>query len=323
MDIRGLKRSAKEALSASTCSPTRLLLLHTGAALALSLLLTLIGYLLDLLAPEGGLRNMGTQSVLSTIQVVLELAYNVARRFWAAALIFAALGIARRQSVRSGFLLEGFRRFRPILSSVLLQGIQYFAVAFGSMYLSFSLLMITPFYAQTYETVMQFTENPTAPIDTLGKMLLACYFITYLMTFIVLSLPIFYRYRMVNYVIMDDPDIGGLRAMFVSRTILRRKRLQLLKLDLCFWWFYLLELAISVISLGNLILPALGVTLPFSDAAAGWIFPIVGMICQLVLYVWAKPKLAVTYALYYESLLHQEQAAPKAQPKPQKMPWKY
>lgn len=320
MNIRELKRTANERLRGAAASPTKLVAIHTGVTVALSLVLTVISSGMGEIGAEGGLSNMGTQSVIATIQVVLQLAYAVAQPFWAAGLIFAAMGLARQQTVTPGCLLEGFRRFRPIMVTLIWRCIQYFAVGFASAYLCSFLLTWIPLPQVFNDAAQQFVENPTEPMPDAVKMLMAAYMIVFVVVYGVLVLPIYYRYRAVEYLILDDPELGGLRAMHESRMLLRGKRLKLFRLDLSFWWFYLLDLLVSAVFCGDLILLALGVALPMSEMLAAWIFPIVGLACRFGLYVWAKPKMAVTYALYYDSLCDPEPEQPK---QPPKMPWKY
>lgn len=325
MDIPELKRSADRALGNADYSPRRLVLIHTGAALAVSLVLSLISYYVGSLSTAGGLSGMGTQSALTTAQVVLQAVWQVASPFWQAGLVFAALCYARNRQVAPGSLLQGFRRFKPMLSSYLLRGVQYLGIGFVSIYLSSMVYMLMPFASPVYEAAMQVTEDPSLDVyvllgDSMMGVVLG-YMAVFLVVFGVLALPVYYRYRMVNYIIMDQPGVGGMQAMFQSRAMTRR-RMELFKVDLSFWWFYVLEALLTVLCYGDMILEALGVALPVSDGVAYWGFQLLAMAGQLGLYCWAKPKLEVTYACCYEELSQSPEPAP--QPKaPKTNPWTY
>ena len=101
---------------------------------------------------------------------------------------------------------------------------------------------------------------------------------------------------------MDDKPCGGLQAVLHSRILMKGHRKELFLLDLSFWWFYLLELGIFILSAGNLLLSAMGIALPLSDAVAAWVFPLIALLAYLALHWLAKPKLEITYALFYRDI---------------------
>lgn len=325
MDIRALKYEADQSLQQAAYSPRRLVLIHTAVALGVSVLLALISFLLDSgVSSGGGLSGMDAQAALETAQVVLQLISLVALPFWQAGLIFTAVRMARRQSVAPRDLAEGFRRFKPLLSSGLMMGLQYAARGFVSVYLSSMLVMMTPFASPYYQLAAMLEKNPELDITTLnldGMMVFAvAYLAIFVLVYAVMTLPVFYRYRMVHYVIMDRAEIGGVKAMFLSQMMMRGRRMKLFKLDLSFWWFYALELLLSLVSLGGLLLPLLGIGLPVSDDALYWIFQLLAVAGQFGLYYLARPKLEVTYAQCYEAFLQPEEPKPQI---PQSHPWTY
>ena len=72
-DISGLKQSAREALG--TCAGERqIVLVHTGVLVGLSVLMTVADFVLtEMIAGTGGLGNMGTRTILSTLQGMLPI----------------------------------------------------------------------------------------------------------------------------------------------------------------------------------------------------------------------------------------------------------
>lgn len=328
MDIRRLKENADGTLAAAAYSPTRLVLIHTAAMLGLTLVLMAVNQLLsNSMGSAGGLSGMGTQSVLATAQVVLQLISMAVTPFWSAGLVNAAMGYVRRENVEPASLLEGFRRWKHILSSSLLIGMRYLGVAFIAVYLSSQLFVFTPFAVPLYEAALKMNGDPTSADLTLLlgdslETMTAAYMVIFLIVFVVLSLPTYYRYRMVPYLIMDGEGMGGYRVMLTSRFLSRRHRMELFKVDLSFWWFYLGEIAISVLCVGYVILDAFGVKLPMSEDGAYWVFQLAAMACQLVLYCVAKPKMEVTFAHCYEALRNPEPEVIEAAPQiPKKHPW--
>lgn len=325
MDIRTLKQNVGQILRGADQPPKRLVLIHTGIALGVSLLLGLISFVLDRgVSIDGGLSGMDTQVALATVQTVLGLASMVAMPFWQAGLVFAAIGYLRGRRVETRDLTAGFRRFKPILTSGLMMGLQYLGRGFVGMYISSTLVVMTPFAAPAYKLTAMLQENPNLDLSTVNmegmETFLAAYLVIFLVVYAALILPVFYRYRMVPYVIMDRPEAGGIAAMFLSRAMMRGRRMKLFKLDLSFWWFYALELLLAAVSMGDMILMAAGVVLPVPAEAAYWGCQLLAAAGQLGLYYLAKPKLEVAYALCYESFSVPEEPKPR---KPVAHPWQY
>lgn len=325
MDIRTLKQNVGQILREADQPPKRLVLIHTGIALGVSLLLGLISFVLDRgVSIDGGLSGMDTQVALATVQTVLGLASMVAMPFWQAGLVFAAIGYLRGRRVETRDLTAGFRRFKPILTSGLMMGLQYLGRGFVGMYISSTLVVMTPFAAPAYKLTAMLQENPNLDLSTVNmegmETFLTAYLVIFLVVYAALILPVFYRYRMVPYVIMDRPEAGGIAAMFLSRAMMRGRRMKLFKLDLSFWWFYTLELLLAAVSMGDMILMAAGVVLPVPDGAAYWGCQLLAAAGQLGLYYLAKPKLEVAYALCYESFSVPEEPKPR---KPVAHPWHY
>ena len=144
--------------------------------------------------------------------------------------------------------------------------------------------------------------------------------------FAALALPLHYRYRMTNYVLLEDPEMGGLRALLMSRLMTFRKRMRLFRLDLQFWWYYALELVIAVLCYGDVILNTVGVALPMSQDGASWTFLLLSVAAQLGLHWAAKPMLEVAFAQCYGTLMFEldNPAEPETAPPVGKThPWEY
>ena len=300
----------------------KLVLIHTAATLALSLSLMLITWLCQYIFPEGGLSNMGTQTLLSTGQTLLQLLSLVAVPFWNAGLLFAVLRMIRGRSSTPIDLTEGFRRCGSVAFSLLIQGLICFVTAMACSFACSLLLSLMPLPSFVYEDLTTFVEAPVFPLSTGVRIFLVVYLVTYCATLGVLLIPKLYRYRLAAYRIMDDEPCSGLQAVLYSRQLMNGNRRRLFLLDLSFWWFYLLDFGISFLSMGDLIASQFGTPLPFAQELAAWIFPIIGMLARLVLYWFAKPHLEVTYGLFYEQVLEESLKEPEP-PQPKRIPWKY
>ena len=121
-----------------------------------------------------------------------------------------------------------------------------------------------------------------------------------------LAAPVFYRYRMANYLIIDRPAIGALAALRDSRVMTKGNRWNLFRLDLSMWWYYAAMLVSAAIGYGDQLLPDLGVTLPFSDTVSCFLFPGVYLAMTFVIFYFLRNRVEVTYALAYDSLRPRE-----------------
>lgn len=267
MDIRNLKSTAAERISAASYSPRRLALIHTGAAVILSLLLTIINYLLaGGMENTGGLAGIGTRSLLATAQTVLLMAGSVALPFWDFGFYRASLNITRQESATPATLLTGFRRFGPTLRLLLLRALMTVGVSLACVEAATTIFMLTPlsngFWEQAETIIKAGTEVTPEVVQSLMPFLTPVYILSGILACVIL-IPLLYRFRLADYAIMDDDATGALAAMKKSNHLLRGKKLAMFKLDLSFWWYYGLLLLAMAVSYGDTLLPLLG--LPTSD----------------------------------------------------------
>ena len=136
-DIPALKADARDALD--RCSGQKQLALVYAAGLAgLSLLLTVFDYILsDMISGTGGLSQLGTRTILSTLQSMLPIVQMLVMLGWNAGYAIAVLRIIRRQNTDHTTLMTGFSLFFPMLRSLLLEGLIYFNIMVLSFFLSF------------------------------------------------------------------------------------------------------------------------------------------------------------------------------------------
>lgn len=324
-----LRYEARNALQNATYNPKRLVLLHAAIALGSSLLITLLNYVLNLqIAQTGGLSDMGLRLILTTIQVVLELVVMVGLPFWEIGLIFAALCWGRGEEVTFPSLLQGFRRFGSVLGLKLLQGGLFLLMGFVILNFSTTIFLLTPYskpLLEILEPVIQTTANPQQMEVLLTPELIASaievstpLLVIFGVLYILAAIPVFYRLRFSEFAVMDGS--GSLSAMVQSVRATQKKSLQLVKLDLSFWWFYLLQLLCIAVSYGDTILGNLGIALPVSADAAFFLFYVLGALCQGLLLWQYQATVLTTYGLAYKAF-EGRPLTPETQNPPHKVPW--
>jgi hypothetical protein len=174
-----------------------------------------------------------------------------------------------------------------------------------------------------YQAILDYAEAPVYPPPDNIMIFLNIYMAVNLVSLLILLIPRLYLHRLVPYKIMDsDEPCNGLQAVMYSRILMKGNRRKLFILDLSFGWFYLLEFAISAVAIGDLLMAALGISLPIGQEITGLLFPIAALLLRLLLHWWAKPKLMITYTLFYKTVLDESSKEP-VPPQPKRRPWKY
>ena len=315
MDIRTLKQEADQAMKVAR-EPRKTILVYTGVMILLTLLMTVANqWLSDRISGTGGLANMGMRSVLTTVQTVLPLAVSVVLMCWELGYLSAAMRFARKQYADHTDLRTGFRLFGPLLRMTLLQGVIYLGIFFVSSWLGSQIFVFTPFSREMLDAMTVLMENGATTTEallmdesfleivydaTLPLMAIIC------LVFALLAFPVVYRYRMANYRLLDKPQEGAFAALRNSRAMMRGNTLALLKLDLSFWWFYLLHGLSMVICYGDQLLPLLGIQLPFSSRVGYFLFYGIYLVIQFVISYYFRNYLEVAYVRAYESIRPQE-----------------
>lgn len=324
MDIPSLKQRAREALSCASYPPRRLALIHSAAAVALSLATTGVSFLLTRqIDTTGGLAGLGSRAVLQTIQLLVLLAGAAVIPFWDLGYLRAALCTARGQQADLRTLPEGFRRFGISLRLMLLRGLLCGLLAMVCMQLSSILYLMSPFslsFLEQAQALLTQAENAVLTEADVLSLLPAMYPLYAIMAVVlaVVLVPILYRLRLADWAVMDDAP-GALAALRQSARSMKGKRLQLFKLDLSFWWYYALQLLATAAAYGDRLLGLLGIQLAGDTAL--WIFYGMGLALQLMIGWCFAPRIQTSYALAYEHLRTAPAPQAKPQPTPKNLPW--
>lgn len=301
-----LKQGADRALALAP-EAKRLILIFSGASVAVSLLVSLLTFLLDSgIAGTGGLSGMGLRSILSSVQATLSLGVSIAMPFWTMGYVAAVLKLGRRENAETKQLFSGFRRFGPVLRMLLLEVAVYFLLGVLCVNVGTTVLSFTPLIKPYMELAMTMDQSMLlqpdqatmlAMMEALRPVILVCGLL-YAGAAVVLS----YYFRMARYILMDEPKVGAFRAMLGSVAMMKGNCVRLFRMDLSWWWYYILDLLVGAVCLGDLWLPTLGISIPFSEDAAYFIFYILGLGLQLALHVSCRNRVEVSYSLAYDSL---------------------
>ena len=307
--------AGRQAVASASYDPKKLTLIHAGISAAVGFLVALMSYLLsESMDQVGGLSGMSHLAALETAQTLLESLLSILSPFWALGFMACAVRWVRGADPTPGTLLTGLRRWGPALRMMLLQGLLYVGVMMLCGQIGSFVFMLTPAFTQLQELLLPLQNADLTQLDSVEQLLLGLDFDTLLhialtmfpfifLPGLILVVLLAYRMRLAPYILMDEPRCGAVFAVLLSFKLTRRHTLELFRLDLNFWWFYALETVIVALCYGELFLPLLGLELGINPILASFIFYALALVCQVGLYVWQKPNIFATYALFYDGLL--------------------
>ena len=264
--------------------------------------------------------------------MTLQYVQGLALPFWEIGFIFVALRFWRQEQVQPKDMLEGFRRFRQVMGLRLTELCLYFGAAFGCAYAASFIFALTPYSQKMMQYLTPFM-NENATMEQVQETLMALpmedllamsvpFMVIFGILFVLLFLTMHYKFRLADHLIMDQPNIGAMRALFFSGQLTKKKRWALLKLDLSFWWFYALMGVSVVVCYMDLLLPALGIQLPMAGDVAWLVFYVLSLLVQLVLFWQGKAYVQTTWAAAYETLCRQLEVPQALQKHPEAgQPW--
>jgi len=302
MDIRQLKALAQERANASPYDAKKLALFFTGAAVALSFLITLIGFLLTKqMEGTGGLSGIGLRTVLSSAQMLVMLAGAVVLPFWNLGYTRAALDTARDGSAEPRTLLSGFHLFFPALRLFFLQGALYTLLLTFTAQAGAILYMFTPAATKTMalmDSILadgEVTMTDPLVMEQLIQAAWPIYLIIGIL-FLVVLIPVMYRLRLVEFSLVDGQE-KALPNMLRSNYLMRGNCVSMFRLDLSFWWYYLLQGLATVLAYGDLLI---------GGDIAYWVFYLLSAAAQLLIGWKFLPQVHTAYALAYDAILNKK-----------------
>lgn len=330
LNVRFFVGDAREKLRGKDAKS--LAVFHTGITVAAALVITLLQFVLaEGIGNTSGLSGLGTRSILETIQTVLHWANMILVPFWGLGFLYASLLWSQNRYARREDLLMGFRRFGPFLSLLLNRSVLAILVMILCGHLSSAAFMLTPAAGSFMELVevegadMEALNQMMAQMSWEDTMALANSLLPMLIIWGVLSLvilvPLLYRFRLAEYVILDEPLARGLSSMLISAALLRRRCWKLFRLDLQFWWYYGLKLLCTLLCYGDLLLGILGVNLPVGGEVAALITYGLYLAALFAIEVAFRPQVDTAYAGLFLALKEMGPEQKRAPAVPQNMPW--
>lgn len=318
MNLRNIREMKNFSIQRLEQSPAqqRIVLIYACLALGLTALVTVLNYVLELQMDNyGGLSNLSKRTMLSTLQSMLPMAQSVVAMCLEVGYLAAMLRIARGMYTSPKTLRLGFDRFWVLLRCAIFRWLIMTGVFLIAMYFGVLIYMATPFSDPAMEILTPLVSQASV-LDTgividdavysqLMAAMMPCFVICGILM-LVLGGPVYYSYRMVNYVIIDKPAMGALMALQESKKMMRHNRLQLLKLDISLWWYYLATAAAMVMGYGDVLLPMLGVDLPVSEMAGFFGFYGLYLLASFGVLYFLRNRAEVCYALAYDAVKPEE-----------------
>lgn len=303
-NLRDICDEAKSAVARDQKTALRLVAIHSGIPALVSLVLTAMNYYLSLqISDTGGLGGLGTRAMLESLQSMLQVLNTAFSLFWSMSYIWIVSRWARGERAKTADLWEGFRHFGPVLRSWLLRFAIYMAVGFVTIQVSSIVFAASPAMDSFNTMFEKIMEDPNYWPGEAELMDFALSYLPFLgVVMLLICVPLSYRMRLMDFALMEQPKAGAFAALRTSLALTRRNCISLFKLDLRFWWYYLLEAAATCLYFGDLLLSLAGVDLGVSPEMMLFIACAVGLLCQTALYIWRRNQVYAAYALVYQRL---------------------
>lgn len=321
MDIKNRQFLKQEAAASLGQAPNqkKIVAVYSGVSIAMAAGMWLLDTVINhAISGTGGLGNLGTRSLLQTLQSVLPILQMVFSTCWGMGYLRAMMNISRNAPADTRTLTGSFRLFGPIFRLEILQSLIYSGILIGCVYGATIAFTLTPFAQPlmdvmgSYETSMLATEMVITD-EMLTAMLpsMTPIFVITFVLFAIIGGPLVYSYRMAFYCLLDDPRAGARASLRWSKAMMRNRRMELFKLDLSLWWYYVLDAAVLLISYIPMILALLGIALPISSSAIEYLFLGIYYVLFFLLHVCLRNYCEVIYVKAYDRL-----RIPDAPPQP-------
>lgn len=298
-----LKKKASNRLQSGN-DPKKVVLVYAGIVALSSLVVTVVQDLLDSqISQTGGIQNIGTRSMLTTADTVLTIAQLLLVMCLTLGYTGSMLRIARGQYASPNSLKAGVERIWVLLRTRLLQMLIMTAAAFALCFLVVNVCLLTPL-SNRMIAVMGTVSAEVLLADDLALIALYSAMLPIILIYLVALVPLLWyfscTYRMVDYLLIDRPQLGAFGVMRESRRMMQGNMKMMLRVDLSFWWYYLLQALVSVLVYLNMVLAPFAIGLP--PEVLYWGTVVLYLAADFALRYFFNNKVAVTYALFYDSL---------------------
>ena len=298
-----LKKKASNRLQSGN-DPKKVVLVYAGIVALSSLVVTVVQDLLDgQISQTGGIQNIGTRSMLTTADTVLTIAQLLLVMCLTLGYTGSMLRIARGQYASPNSLKAGGERIWVLLRTRLLQMLIMTAAAFALCFLVVNVCLLTPLSNRVI-AVMGTVSAEELLSNGLALMGLYSAMLPIILIYLVALVPLLWyfscTYRMVDYLLIDRPQLGAFGVLRESRRMMQGNMKMMLRVDLSFWWYYLLQALVSVLVYLNMVLALFAIGLP--PEVLYWGTVVLYLAADFALRYFFSNKVAVTYALFYDSL---------------------
>lgn len=298
-----LKKKASNRLQSGN-DPKKVVLVYAGIVALSSLVVTVVQDLLDSqISQTGGIQNIGTRSMLTTADTVLTIAQLLLVMCLTLGYTGSMLRIARGQYASPNSLKAGGERIWVLLRTRLLQMLIMTAAAFALCFLVVNVCLLTPLSNRVI-AVMGTVSAEELLSNGLALIALYSAMLPIILIYLVALVPLLWyfscTYRMVDYLLIDRPQLGAFGVLRESRRMMQGNMKMMFRVDLSFWWYYLLQALVSVLVYLNMVLAPFAIGLP--PAVLYWGTVVLYLAADFALRYFFSNKVAVTYALFYDSL---------------------
>lgn len=255
-NYKDIRSRAKKALDYTPWDVKKLVLVFALVSWGVSFLLLGIDALLALGTEKAqGLSGLGVLSLLETASSALSLVFEIFNLFWLPGILYCGLMLLREQDPWPKGLLRGFKKWKSFVKLTILIYILIFAL---TMVLApvISILSL-PFMGGFEEILANMPENEAEmvaymealPADQLMRATMPM-LIMAVVAVLFITIPLFYRARLVLLLLLDEEQLGVREAIRFSFKLTKGSCIQLFRLDLSFWWYYLLLALVNILPLG-------------------------------------------------------------------------
>ncbi len=312
-DPRSLRRAADEALAVGRL-PKQVSFTYAGLLVLVSVVVSALNYVTaSQLKQATGLSNLDTNTVWSTVELLLPMVQMIAQICLNLGYLYAMLRIGRKLYADRNDLKEGLRRIGPALRCTGLQFLILLAVCFVLAYPISFLYMLTPFarpMLQAMEPIvmapdpMALMEDPAVMDQIMAASVPMLVFS--IVVYLVVMIPILFRFRMANYLLAEQGGCGAFRALRESFRMTRGNCMKLLKVDLHLWWYHGLILLLNLVLYADLLCELAGIRLPVSQSVAFYGCQGLYLVGLFLVYAFLRNRVELTYVMAYESLRPKE-----------------
>lgn len=298
--------------------PKQVVMVYAAIIAGLSLIMNAVQYFVsNRMSGAGGLQNIETRAFLNTISDVLPIALRIVLVFVTFGYTAAMLRIARRQYASIKTLKAGLDR----IGKILLTRVLIILILFGLSYVAMGIFMVTPFSngfrAAILPIISEVTASSAASVDTNALVESMMYntalmdsLLPMMIIYVVLIIPVYlilaYLYRFVDFILIDQPACSALEAMRQSRVKMRGNLVQMFKIDLSFWWYYLLRALTVLILYLDVVFAMLGIPLPGSGLVQYYGLMVLSLAADAAVTILFQNRFQVTLSLAYDAVTPRE-----------------